>query len=292
LAEQTHRILMSFDVQKMNKLPLEDRFFDVNDLWYFWNVWMVRLLYPTRITANQVTGLSLVMGVLSAISFIWGGESSHLWAGFFLYLKILLDNVDGNLARVRGEESRLGRFFDSLTDFTVSLLVYFSAMFRLVMDTGEWGWVFLALAALLSSYLHCSYFVYYLVKYTDQCGTYTKNRADESVTRKDIEKGKRDDASRFILKMQVLHSMIYGWQDRAIASLDRHFRSRSAVSNGIWYEDKCFMTWASPLCACTNNMMFVIFALADRVDVFFGLVVVFGNAYWAVLIAWKNLRQA
>ncbi len=283
---------MSFDAQKMNKLPIEDRFFDVNDLWYFWNVWVLRLLYPTRITANQVTGMSLVMGLISAVCFLWGGESSHLWAGFFLYLKIFLDNVDGNLARVRGEESRLGRFFDSLTDFSVSLIVYASAVLRLVMDTGDWGWIFLAIGALLSSYLHCSYFVFYLVKYTELCGTYTKNRADESVTQKDIEDGEVDEASSFILKLQRVHSIIYGWQDRTIACLDRHFRSRSALADGIWYQDKCFMAWVSPLCACTNNMLFVVFALVDRVDIFFGLVVVFGNAYWMGLIAWKNLRSA
>ena len=31
---------MSFDIEKMNKLPAEARFFDVNEIWYFMNRWV------------------------------------------------------------------------------------------------------------------------------------------------------------------------------------------------------------------------------------------------------------
>ena len=57
---------MSFDIEKMNKLPVEARFFDVNEIWYFMNRWVVRLLYPTSVTPNQITVLSLVFGLASA----------------------------------------------------------------------------------------------------------------------------------------------------------------------------------------------------------------------------------
>jgi len=283
---------MLFDAQKMNKLPVEDRFFDINDLWYFWNARAVKFLFSTRVTANQVTAWSLAMGGISALCFLWGGATANIVAGIFLYLKVFLDNVDGNLARVREEESRLGRFFDSLTDFSVTLMVYLAAICRIIMDTGEIGWIFLAIAALASSYMQCSYFVYYLVKYSELCGTYTKNRADEAITQQDIDAAEWDETSRFALKLQKIHAFIYGWQDKSIALLDSHLRSRSVVSGGIWYQDKSFMSWISPLCVCTNNMLLVAFAFADRVDIFFGFVVVIGNAYWILLIAWKSLKPA
>ena len=93
---------MSFDIEKMNKLPVEARFFDVNEIWYFMNRWVVRLLYPTSVTPNQVTVLSLVFGLASAGFYVSGIPDALVWGAVFLYGKVFFDNVDGNLARVRG----------------------------------------------------------------------------------------------------------------------------------------------------------------------------------------------
>ncbi len=100
-----------FDPNSMNKLPPEDRFFDVNDLWYFWNVWVVRILYRAPVTANQVTGLTLILGVASAACFLWDDPNALLWAAALLYGKIFFDNVDGNLARARKERNTTRSFF-------------------------------------------------------------------------------------------------------------------------------------------------------------------------------------
>ena len=115
---------MAFDIEKMNKLPREARFFDVNGLWYFYNGWMVRILYSTPITPNQITVLSFFVGLFSMGFYVSGRSDSLVWGAIFLYGKVLLDNIDGNLARVRGTSSRLGRFLDSLTDFLVTVMIY------------------------------------------------------------------------------------------------------------------------------------------------------------------------
>ena len=54
---------MSLDIKKMNKLPPEAQFFDMNKVWYFFNGWVVGMLYRTPITPNQITFLSLVFGL-------------------------------------------------------------------------------------------------------------------------------------------------------------------------------------------------------------------------------------
>ena len=56
----------SIDFDKMEKLPAGCRFFDVNELWYFPNRWVVRLLYPLPVSANAITVLALVMGLVAA----------------------------------------------------------------------------------------------------------------------------------------------------------------------------------------------------------------------------------
>ena len=287
---------MSFDIEKMHKLPAGARFFDVNTLWYFPNRWVVRWLYPLPVTASQVTVLSLLMGVAAAGCYLIDSHSGLIWGAVFLYGKIFFDNVDGNLARVRGEVSRLGRFLDSLTDFTVNVLVYTAITWRLVDATGDsWFW-FLGGFAFLTSLLHCSYFVFYLVNYSSRVESYQFNRADESINEKDREAYAEGQLSALVYFSQRCHIWVYGWQDRSVEYLDRVSRrlalgrDHAEASASAWYVDKTFLALACPLCLCTNSMALVIFSLFDRLELGLILIVVLGNVYLVGLQVWKILR--
>lgn len=66
---------------------------------------IVRLLLPTRVTPNQVTLLTGILGLLAGAAFATGA----LWLGLLTALLVgPLDGVDGKLARVRHEFSRWG----------------------------------------------------------------------------------------------------------------------------------------------------------------------------------------
>ena len=94
---------MSFDIEKMSKLPPGARFLDINDFWYFPNRWVVKFLYPLPITPTHITIISLIAGLVSVRFYMIDTSAGLMWGAFFLYLKIFLDNVDGNLARVEGK---------------------------------------------------------------------------------------------------------------------------------------------------------------------------------------------
>jgi len=279
--------------EKMEKLPEGCRFFDVNQLWYFPNRLAVRLLYPLPVSANQITGLALVMGLVSAGFYFWGGDAGMIWGAVFLYGKLFFDNVDGNLARVRGEVSRLGRFLDSFSDFVVTALVYAAISMRLADSSDDPGFIWaLGTLALLSAFIQCSYWVYYYVQYTGLVGSYDKNRADESVTDEDrvaLESGEMTPLEFFL---QRFHNLAYGWQDRGIEILDRISRKLAKVQEGSeswqhWYGDRKFLECMGPLCVCTNTMAFVLFSLADQMEWFFYAVVVGMNGYGLGLHVWK-----
>ncbi len=270
------------DLDKMNKLPAGARFFDVNDLWYFANRGAVRYLYAKPVTANQVTLLSLVFGLASAACYLF--ESGLYWAAAFLYGKIFLDNVDGNLARVRGEVSRVGRFLDSLTDFLVTVAVYLAVTWRLYSGSGDSWIIGLGLFALLSCLMQCSYFVYYLVSYASTVGAYRKNRVDERIRKADREAGKPEPGA---LLLQRLYGWVYGWQDRAIEAFDRASRNLAGAESKSWVEEKWFLSLISPLCLCTNNMLLVACTLLGQLSGFLVLVAVAGNLYLLFLQALK-----
>jgi phosphatidylglycerophosphate synthase len=284
------------DLDKIEKLPAECRFFDVNTLWYFPNRWAVRLLYPLPISANQVTMLALMMGLIAAAFYVSGAESALVWGAVFLYGKLFLDNVDGNLARLRGEESRLGRFLDSSSDFVVSVGVYGAITFRLAQDSSHPGFIWmLGLMALVSSLLQCSYWVYYYVSYTDWVGSYQKNRTDETVTAEDRKAAESGELSSLIYFLQRFHNIAYGWQDALIAMLDRFSREAADYQDNEehrkrWVADKSFLTKMGPLCVCTNTMALVVLSLLNQLELFLVLVVFLANGYLLVLQGWKIIN--
>ena len=285
---------MKFDFEKMNKLPAKARFIDANEIWYFMNRWVVRLLYPTSVTPNQITFISLFFGLTSAGIYVSGKPNALIWGAIFLYGKIFLDNVDGNLARVRGTTSRFGRFLDSLTDFLVTVLVYIAITVYLVRTTGIPEYSILGLFGLLACFLQSTFFVFYLVNYTSRVGSYEKNRVDESVTEEDKRKVAEGETDIWDLRLQTIFACAYGWQDKAIENLDlmcRRFARVPATEEALWnwYSDQKFLGWISPLCLCTNNMMLVIFSLMGQLELFLILLVSFMNIYGLGLLAWKIL---
>ena len=281
------------DPDKMEKLPAGCRFFDINEWWYFPNRWVARLLYPLPISANQVTALAGIMGVIASGFYFSRGEHALLWGALFLYGKLFLDNVDGPLARLRGEESRLGRFLDSFSDFIVAVLVYGGITFRLAETTAHSGFVWaLGGLAMVSSLLQCSYWVFYYVSYSDRVGAYEMNRADETVTEQDREAVDLGKLPAAVIFLQWFHHLAYGWQDALIAALDRVSRKVAGVrqakeQHNRWFADKKFLVWMGPLCVCTNTMGLVVFSLLDQLELFLYGVVVLGNGYLIALQVWK-----
>ena len=287
---------MDLDIERMNKLPAEERFFDVNEIWYFMNRWVVCLLYPTSITPNQITFLSLIFGLASAGFYVSGIPDALVWGAIFLYGKVFLDNVDGNLARVRGTTSRFGRFLDSLADFLVTVLVYIAVTMYLVRTTGVQEYWILGLLGLLFCFMQSTFFVFYLVNYTSRVGSYEKNRVDESVTEEDKRQAEEGQTDPWDLRLQTLFVWAYGWQDEAVEKLDAMCKRLSHVSDTeealrSWYSDKKFLAWVSPLCLCTNNVMLVFFSLLGQLELFMILLVSFMNIYSLGLLSWKIFKQ-
>jgi len=71
----------------------------------------MRPLVATRVTPNQITTLSLALGLLAAWLYAAGGAAVHLGGACFM-LAFLLDHADGELARMTGRTSTFGHYYD------------------------------------------------------------------------------------------------------------------------------------------------------------------------------------
>jgi phosphatidylglycerophosphate synthase len=106
----------------MSQIPLDQRLASI----------LVRPLAKTPVTPNQITAFSLVLSLAGAGLFAWGdGAAIHWGAGVFMISRFI-DHMDGELARLTGQTSRFGYFFDGI----VGVIAY-AALF-IGMGIGLW----------------------------------------------------------------------------------------------------------------------------------------------------------
>jgi phosphatidylglycerophosphate synthase len=84
---------------------------------------LVKAVQPTSITPNQITFVSLIMGLASGYCYWQGTPQYLLWGAILLFLTNLFDCADGMLARVRKSSSLTGYLFDGLVDYTTNTAV-------------------------------------------------------------------------------------------------------------------------------------------------------------------------
>jgi phosphatidylglycerophosphate synthase len=81
------------------------------------------LLLRTRISANQVTGLMILVGWCTAFSLLIPGIPGALLALVLGQLQMLVDCCDGEVARWRGTSSPAGVFLDKVGHYSTEALI-------------------------------------------------------------------------------------------------------------------------------------------------------------------------
>lgn len=105
---------------------------DKVDLWLYY---VVRRLsfYPTRlflkwgISANQTTYISMVVGILGCILLAWGNYTFKIIGALLVNCWIVIDCVDGNIARYKKSFSKYGDFIDTLSGYIMYTLIFVSS---------------------------------------------------------------------------------------------------------------------------------------------------------------------
>ncbi|MDP2726604.1 MAG: CDP-alcohol phosphatidyltransferase family protein, partial [Dehalococcoidia bacterium] len=119
------------------------------------SIFITKALLHTPVTANQVTLAYIIIGLLASVVMAFGGNTGWIAGAILLQVFYLLDHVDGELARVRGQASITGTYFDLLSHYIVHPAIFAGISFGLYRDTASllvflFGFV-AALSAVLST---------------------------------------------------------------------------------------------------------------------------------------------
>ena len=262
---------------------------------------IVWLLYPTRVTPNQVTMAAIVIGCLAALSYALNTPSAIAVAGVLVTAKDIFDDADGQLARLRAEThfglpasknserqagvqaqakqqySRRGRFLDSIGDFVVDVAL-FTAITYVVYQSHLTAWtIILGILSLLGITLRVSYHVFYQVSFFHLEDRYKLNRIIEEIT----EEERRGDP--VALRLQIVFNLIYTWQDKLMYRIDEWCKGGRITDENVrqWYADNKGLRISGLLGFGTEFALLTICSLLNQLYLYLWLNVVLMNGIWA-----------
>jgi len=246
---------------------------------------LVRVIFRTPVTPNQVTVAAAASGFVAAALYASGDPVRTAAAGLFLSAKDLLDSADGQLARAKGLFSRAGRFLDSIGDIAVNFSVC-AANAAAALAGGAGAWTAAAWGgAFLGMTLRVSYHVFYQTSFLHLRNTYAGNRTSEEVRPEDLAEERR------VLYLQRLFLFLYGWQDNLMAALDRWSRRGLPADAGTdtrWYGDERGVRLSGFLGLGTELFLLMLCSVTGATGLYLLLNLVGMNLFWAVCVWYRR----
>ncbi len=250
-------------------------------------------LYDTSVTPNQVTITSIIAGLFAALFYLEGTPNAFIVAGLLITLKDILDSADGQLARAKQQYSRVGRFLDSIGDFIVNFLVFSAIGWTLCKTNSSWYIMLLSFLAFVGITFRVSYHVFYQVKFLHLHNEYLNNRTSEEILNSDLKKGGAE------LILQRIFQLIYGWQDKSIALIDRwNHRNNSFIQEEKteiykrWYSDYIALRISSFLGLGSELFLLMICSVINELELYLYLNLFLMNGIMGTSIIYRRYLLA
>ena len=123
-------------------------------------------LIPTPLTANQLSVILVAVGFYSGWLFSIGHYWTGVLAGFLSLAASVLDGCDGEIARLKYQESRLGCWIETVGDYSYYVAIFIGLTFGAVHQT-RWGFFYwIGMAALAGTLVTFALLIYLRTRIT------------------------------------------------------------------------------------------------------------------------------
>ena len=98
------------------------------------SIWFTWFFVRTPLSANHVTILQEIFGIIGAVLFAYG---RFVLGAIFLQLGFIMDNSDGEVARWKNQQSESGKFLDLIGHMIIIPFYFFGLGLGLYLQQGE-----------------------------------------------------------------------------------------------------------------------------------------------------------
>ena len=193
----------------MSKLLEQHKFVDLSDYGRPAARVIASSLRNTSFTPFHVTIAFIFSGLIAIYCIL---NDFLVLAAIFLILKSILDAADGELARIKKTPSYTGRYFDSIADIILNLLI------MLAIYTISETSILYTIMAFFGLQLQGTLYNYYYVILRNKTGGDTTSRIFEKKAPVALQGEKQKHVERFF----YVYKILYGYFDRVIYLLDKN----------------------------------------------------------------------
>jgi hypothetical protein len=249
---------------------------------------LVKAVYRTRLTPNQLTLISLVLGLGAAACIGTGRPGLLPAAAALLSVSIIVDCSDGQLARLKKNGTPLGRLIDGSADYVVGIAMYAALGLALSAGSPRPALVGLAVAAAAASnIIHSTTFDHYQTRFLAVINGDTAKSVDAEIERYAalLEKIKEEGHNPIRRRAIAVYLRYTRFQKRIAAkgipasAYSPEFRREFARRN-----HRVIRMW-SLLGPSTQGLLLIAAALAGRLDLYLWAMIVLRNLWGIVAYA-------
>jgi phosphatidylglycerophosphate synthase len=246
---------------------------------------LVKAIYRTRITPNQITFYSISVGVGAGICFGVGGPRV-VTIGVALYLlSIVLDCADGQLARLKKNGTRMGRLLDGLVDYITEA----SVMLGLALGLRPEGWRddrwWIVIAAMVASTIfHAMLLDYYRNRFLNVVNGFPAYEDEDYHTFK-LERDELKASGRHPVRRRFIAAYLFYLELQRRLTLRRQMSHTMRQIDPQEYRraNRVLMRFWTLLGTSTQIVLLSLCILLRRLDIFFWMEIVVLNVLTAVL---------
>ena len=126
------------------------------------------MLLKTPLTANQVTFISMLLGLTAAGLFAQGDVKTQFAGSLVFFVCYLLDNCDGEIARARKQNSKTGQMFDTFVDWVVHAAFFVGLGWGVAGSTGQELWFWFGVSGSAGASINYFLGLYAIMKQSDE----------------------------------------------------------------------------------------------------------------------------
>jgi len=244
---------------------------------------LVKTIYNTNITPNQITTAALNIGILAGLLYTFNTKIMLITAAILLIIYDILDCSDGQLARLKKNGTFFGRILDGVSDYLVSVTIYLGIGFGFVMQSDDpMFYLLLTITAGISNAIHAITLDFYRNRFLD----YALNR--ESILGDNLKEFEEEyqnynSEKKFVKKMLIWFYLQYSKLQLKLSSSSIETEKKKYDRDDFYKKHKTilhFWTYVGP----TSELTFLIItSLFFRLDIYLWGLVVVANIYVILL---------
>lgn len=245
----------------------------------------VKLIYNTNITPNQISIVAMLFGILSGVLYGFGTYSFFLLGAASFFICNTLDCMDGQLARLKKNGTKIGRVIDGFIDYITSISIFLGIGIAMTAITGNalYSWL-LTISAGISKAMQNMFFDHYRNMYLEYVYHKTSG-VDEEIAEYSEEKErlkniKGKQIEKFLIYIYLSYSAFQknSTKYRILNVTPQEYKSKNKLLLRVW-------SWIG---STTHMVVLIVFTILNRIDLYLIITITLGNIMLAILLLWQK----